>query len=650
MAEKKFYVDVDLLQNEIKNGVVHKVTDFASLPAGAEGQIAYVEALELVHVYANGVWKPVGDVPQFRGGDIENTVGTPLVLDIQPLAVESGHIKDSAIIERTINNGAVTTNKIASGDVTNVKLYDMAESRIKGRAASTGTGVPVDLTPAQIREIIGYTAGDELANLSKVQTAVNSTGVKVLDLTSTTETEILNATTTVPGTMSAGDKLLLDNLVANDSLLIGMTTGNAKVTIGTKIDYIKIAEDTIGGDAGLMLANDRHRLNAITDALYKNEDTKLAVTTRVAESVSIKADTSSSVAQILAATTNYAGVMTASMFNKLEGTISSALLTVGYVPSTGVGKIKLYDDGIEISTVDVPLAVSNGNSGLFTGGEKYKLGTVEEGANYINPLHIAFKVPNNDGTSILKNYVTDFDWIDDSIDYSAVDHATNIDNHDLVPTKHSVKEYVQGVLAGVGEFRGAYHADSDTTTDGSFGLDGRTTRLADVVKGDYWIVDIPGTLYGAAVKGGDRIIANFDQDDLKFNIGDYTVVKPSFDDATPTESGLIKLATKTDVDSGTKHVAYAVTPKSLKDSIDYNHSQNRYVARRYSTSIGNGSALFATINHNMGNKFVNVQVFDVTGDEVVLAVKLIDADSLSVTVNANHGNITTNEFTVVISG
>lgn len=43
----------------------------------------------------------------------------------------------------------------ADGSVTNAKLANMEQARLKGRAAGAGIGAPVDLTPAQAREAIG---------------------------------------------------------------------------------------------------------------------------------------------------------------------------------------------------------------------------------------------------------------------------------------------------------------------------------------------------------------------------------------------------------------------------------------------------------------------------------------------------------------
>lgn len=59
-----------------------------------------------------------------------------------------------------ITSGTLPIARIANGDVTNAKLADMAQSTIKGRAASSGTGAPVDLTATQATAILDAFTGD----------------------------------------------------------------------------------------------------------------------------------------------------------------------------------------------------------------------------------------------------------------------------------------------------------------------------------------------------------------------------------------------------------------------------------------------------------------------------------------------------------
>lgn len=61
---------------------------------------------------------------------------------------------DIAFVTANITDLNVTTGKLADAAVTNAKLADMAEATIKGRAAAAGTGVPTDLTAAQLATIL----------------------------------------------------------------------------------------------------------------------------------------------------------------------------------------------------------------------------------------------------------------------------------------------------------------------------------------------------------------------------------------------------------------------------------------------------------------------------------------------------------------
>lgn len=60
---------------------------------------------------------------------------------------------DGSVATAKLADGAVTTAKTADKAVTNAKLDDMAQATVKGRASGAGTGVPTDLTGAQIRTI-----------------------------------------------------------------------------------------------------------------------------------------------------------------------------------------------------------------------------------------------------------------------------------------------------------------------------------------------------------------------------------------------------------------------------------------------------------------------------------------------------------------
>lgn len=155
-----------------------------------------------------------------------------------------GAIADSARIDFAYDDALnAFTADLISASVANSFLADMAQATIKGRAAAAGTGVPTDLSGAQVATIIGYTAADVLAKLITVDgagslidadfldglssaafaTAVHShaiadvTGLTAalalkLDASSYTAADVLAKLITVDGSGSGIDADLLDGI------------------------------------------------------------------------------------------------------------------------------------------------------------------------------------------------------------------------------------------------------------------------------------------------------------------------------------------------------------------------------------------------------------------------------------------------------
>jgi hypothetical protein len=82
----------------------------------------------------------------------ENTTEPVRLAEIQTLV--SGGIPEGSIDGDRITVGTLPENRI-EGKVSNSKLTDMAQATVKGRASGSGTGPPVDLTGAQLAAIIG---------------------------------------------------------------------------------------------------------------------------------------------------------------------------------------------------------------------------------------------------------------------------------------------------------------------------------------------------------------------------------------------------------------------------------------------------------------------------------------------------------------
>lgn len=79
---------------------------------------------------------------------------------------------------RVINDGSVTTPKLADDATTNAKLANMAQATIKLRAAGAGTGDPIDGTAAQARTILSSPAYTRSTAVTlTTQTSVDFTSI-----------------------------------------------------------------------------------------------------------------------------------------------------------------------------------------------------------------------------------------------------------------------------------------------------------------------------------------------------------------------------------------------------------------------------------------------------------------------------------------
>lgn len=135
---------------------------------------------------------------QLKSARAENVASLPTAGNAGRLAFLTGNLKvhyDTgstfvALATETYVDSAITSATISDGEVTNAKLADMAQNRIKGRVAS-GTGVPTDLTAAEVRTMInvadGATANQTDAHLLA---RANHTGTQAWGTLTSTPTTI----------------------------------------------------------------------------------------------------------------------------------------------------------------------------------------------------------------------------------------------------------------------------------------------------------------------------------------------------------------------------------------------------------------------------------------------------------------------------
>ena len=170
-------------------------------------------------------------------------------------------------------------------------------------------------------------------------------------------------------------------------------------------------------------------------------------------------------------------------------------------------------------------------------------------------------------------------------------------------TSSAVKTYIDGKVGGLGNLEGAWNASSGTFPVGS-------TPVAGTKAGDYWYVSVAGTTGGVAFNVGDVIIAKIDAASTTL-ASDWIQLEVNRDQATESVLGVSRIATQTEVNTGTNDTAY-VTPLKLVTYL--NNAVGGYAA-----NVGNASATSFALTHSLGTRDVIVLIYDNSTYEQVYA-------------------------------
>lgn len=167
----------------------------------------------------------------------------------------------------------------------------------------------------------------------------------------------------------------------------------------------------------------------------------------------------------------------------------------------------------------------------------------------------------------------------------------------------------------VSQFKGSY----DASTNGV--LPGNNFTLA----GDFWIVITPGTQTGIIgndfLEVGDLLYANVNSADQ--TPGNYFSIQTNTVAASESASGTVELASNTEALAGSNSLK-AITPSSLSHVLNNN---------RYTQLFGDGTSTSYTITHNLNSLDVDITVFLVSTNEVILVNKtVVDTNTISLQV------------------
>ncbi|MCK5788102.1 MAG: hypothetical protein KAH32_03840 [Chlamydiia bacterium] len=588
MAEKKFYVDINLLGNQLKNGSIHRSAIAPTDIAPVEGQIYYNTTDNLLYIYTGSLWKAVGDIPEFDKilGDVaqDDYAGKPLVLNIQSDSVKNSHLQVDA----------VSNAKIVDGTIENVKLKDMGIGTVKANITAL-SAAPQDVTKSDflnwlaladttaslvyIPDTAKGTVKDNTGSTGAIIPAVNGISADAGLMTRDLYNELKTATTDI--STNATD-------ISNIGITAAGDTDKYILTVNSHTADVLLA----GGPgnlskAGLVTATERALIGTSLQAanLSLHDPTN-------AETVLID-NTGGDGVILPTVTAAYAGVMNTTLFDKLDKAIQPN--DVGFVynqANATINTITLSGLSDTAKVIQLELVDKSGTkAGLMSPGDKTNLDDLNR---WVVPSPDDYlKI---DATSLLGVV-----WAD-----PATDMGGGSSSDSKLPTQLAVKTYVTGVLEGIGEFRGSYDAVTDTPS-----LDG-ASPITDIVKGDYWIVNVAGNFFAEPVKSGDRIIANITHVGTDLTYSDYTVVAPSFDSATESVKGIVEIATNAEALEGTLHEAYVITPQSLK----YVLTNGSVTNKKDFVLIGDGTATTFSILHTFGFDVSVAIKVAATGEEI----------------------------------
>jgi len=277
----------------------------------------------------------------------------------------------------------------------------------------------------------------------------------------------------------------------------------------------------------------------------------------------------------------------------------------------------------------------------------------------------------------------------------SLEEITVITNLDAIITLHNslvsakaVKEYVDGLVGGLGELMGEF----DPTT-GSFPSNSK--------KADYWYVNKVGTVHGVKLQIGDVLIAKKDSASTT-DPDDWIFLEVNRDEATTEELGTVKLATEAEAKAMSdekkvltpKSLSYVaatnaetqgdsetkkfVTPSSLASRTAtearsgmskiatsqqvaageddstivtpaklHVHTVGMLVAASYVANIGNGLATSISVTHNFGTRNVIPVLWDnATHEKVHCGVAATTVDKVTYSFSSPPAN---NEFRATIT-